>query len=262
MAVHTADTFAVSRQQEGPAMKDLKTTLTKKICAFIPCNVSNTAVIAAFEIMRKLQRLRKTDYASHWKDNLNVAQAHAAALKNSNGYIEDQIRWTDTLYGSSTIQYSGCEIIATYNAFRSVTDHPLSFPAMIREYEQDGMVLSGKFGTSPKAIRDYLERNGFLTEFSTDEKDFDDMGRRCDSLILTMYNDRNDISRQVHTINISKKDREFTAHNVYGNGKVLGPFDSVSDTIAGINRGKARGISLIGISLMPPLSISPEQHFR
>ena len=222
--------------------------LFEKVCAFIPGKINNSTVVSAFEIMRKQQRLLKKDFSSQIKKNKAAVEKHAADMKKSMGFIEDQNKWTDTAYGESTMQYSGCEIFATFNAIWSMLGKSImSLPEMISEYEKDGMVLSGKFGTSPKAISDFLEKHGFKTELTTDEKEFDEVGKRSESLILTMYNDKNDISQEVHTVNISKKDKKYTAHNVYCNGKVLGPFDSVSETIKNINGGKAKGISLIGI---------------
>lgn len=228
--------------------KDTRAKLFEKVCAFIPGKINNATVISAFEVMRKQQRLMKKDFSKHLKKNKESVESHAADIKKHNGYIEDQNKWTDTAYGDSTMQYSGCEVFATFNAIWSMLGKSImSLPEMISEYEKDGMVLSGKFGTSPKAIGDFLEKRGFKTELVTDEKEFDSVGKRSDSLILTMYNDGNDISQEVHTVNISKKDKKYTAHNVYCNGKVLGPFDSVSETIRNINQGKAKGISLIGI---------------
>ena len=147
------------------------------------------------------------------------------------------------------MQYSGCEIFATFNAIYNITGKiKVDLPEMIAAYEKDGMVLSGKFGTAPKAIADFLKKQGFKTKICTDEKLFDEVGKSADSLILTMYNDKDDISKEVHTVNISKAKDGFTAHNVYCNGMVVGPYPSVSQVIKNINNGKAKGISLIGIN--------------
>lgn len=228
--------------------KDTRAKLFEKVCAFIPGKINNATVITAFEVMRKQQRLMKKDFSRHLKKNKEAVRTHAEDIQKHKGFIEDQNKWTDTSYGDSTMQYSGCEVFATFNAIWSILGKTvMSLPEMISEYEKDGMVLSGKFGTSPKAISDFLEKHGFKTELVTNEKEFDDVGKRSDSLILTMYNDKNDISQEVHTVNISKEDKKYTAHNVYCNGKVLGPFSSVSETISNINQGKAKGISLIGI---------------
>ena len=118
---------------------------------------------------------------------------------------------------------------------------------MLPFFEKDGMALNGKFGTSPKALRDFLKSNGFTAAFTAKEADFSAFAAKYPSFIFTMYNDRNDIRKEIHTIHISKKGSMFTAHNVYCNGKVVGPFTSFDELIQNINGGKAKGISLIGI---------------
>lgn len=232
----------------GKAGAGTRNEMFQKICALIPNKVNNETVVSAFEILRRQQKLLKKDFTAHRKKNEESFAKHLAVLEKNKGYVEDQNSYTDMAYGDSTMQYSGCEVFATFNALRNIAGKTvMSLSKMISEYEKDGMVLSGKFGTSPKAIRDFLEKNGYRTEFCMDETLFDEVGKRSDSLILTMYNDRDDISKQVHTINISKEDGRFTAHNAYCNGKVVGPYPTVKELLANLNQGRVRGISLIGI---------------
>ena len=220
----------------------------KKICALIPGKVDNSLVINAFEAMRKQQKLMKKDFSAHLKVNEEAFKKHVDIIKKNKGFVEDQNNFTDMNYGDSTMQYSGCEVFATYNAMYSIDGkNTISLPAMIAEYEKDGMVLSGKFGTSPKAIADFLNKHGYKAELVTEEAKFDNLGKTYQSLILTMYNDGSDISQEVHTVNISKENGQFIAHNVYCNGKVVGPYKSVTEVIKNINGGKAKGISLIGV---------------
>lgn len=56
------------------------------------------------------------------------------------------------------------------------------------------------------------------------------------------------ISKEVHTVNISKEGGRYIAHNVYCNGKVVGSEASVMGLVGKMNGGKAKGISLIGVS--------------
>ena len=239
----------VSSAGEAAVNKNTRNEMFKKVCAVIPTKINNSTVVEAFEMMRKQQKLMKKDFSAKIAGNETAFKKHEAALKNAGGYVEDQNAWTDVSYGESTMQYSGCEIFATFNAIRNIMGKDImSLPKMINSYEKDGMVLSGKFGTAPKAIADFLNNNGFTTKLTTEEKDFDALGKSADSLILTMYNDGSDISQEVHTVNISKDAGKFTAHNVYCNGKVVGPYASVSEVIKNINGGKAKGISLIGIN--------------
>lgn len=221
----------------------------KKICALIPNKIDNATVVNVLDLMRKQQKAVKKDFSVHQAKNEEAFKKHAAVLTKNRGFVEDQNSYTDMAYGDATMQYSGCEIFATYNAIYSITGKPaMSLAKMISEYEKDGMVLSGKFGTAPKAIKDFLDKHGFKTEMTTDEADFDGLGKKFQSLILTMYNDRDDISKEVHTVNISKEDGKYIAHNVYCNGKVVGPEATVKELIAKMNGGRAKGISLIGVS--------------
>ena len=191
------------------------------IFSFIPKRISNGTIVAVYELLRHIQ---------------------------NNGYVEDQNAYIDMPYGKSTMQFSGCEIFAVYNAMRSLLQHPvMDLPELIFYFEKDGMSLNGKFGTSPKALRDFLKSNGFTAAFTAKEADFSAFAAKYPGLIFTMYNDRNDIRKEIHTIHISKKGSMFTAHNVYCNGKVVGPFTSFDELIQNINGGKAKGISLIGI---------------
>lgn len=235
-------------KSEGKVDANTRNEMFKKVCALIPNKVDNNAVVAAFELMRKQQKAAKKSFVENLKKNETAFKVHMDQITKNKGYVEDQNAYTDMAYGDSTMQYSGCEVFATFNAIYNLHGkHLIPLPKMISEYEEDGMVLSGKFGTSPKAISDFLTRHGFTTHLTTKEAEFDSVGKDYQSMILTMYNDKDDISKEVHTVNISKADGKFTAHNVYCNGKVVGPYASVSEVIKNINGGKAKGISLIGI---------------
>lgn len=216
--------------------------------SFIPKKINNKTIITAYEFLRKIQKLGKNSFHKHLDINKEAFSKHLNIISKNNGYIEDQNNYTDMPYGKATMQYSGCEIFAVYNATYSLLKHPImNLPDLISSFEKDGMALGGKFGTSPKALRDFLESHGFKTSFSTKEKEFDTLAASYPSLILTMYNDRNDIRKEIHTVHISKNNGMHTAHNVYCNGMVIGPYPAFSELMENINGGKAKGISLIGI---------------
>ncbi len=216
--------------------------------AFIPKKVNNKTIITVYELLRKFQKLRKAPWQEHLFINQKAFAGHADTILKSNGYIEDQNNYTDMPYGKATMQYSGCEIFAVYNAVYSLLNRPLmNLPELISCFEKDGMAFGGKFGTSPKALRDFLESQEFTTSFSTKEKDFDTLAAAYPSLIFMMYNDKNDIRKEIHTIHISKSNDEYVAHNVYCNGRTVGPFPTFRELIKNINSGKAKGIFLMGI---------------
>lgn len=219
------------------------------IYSLIPTRINNHMVITFYELLCKLQKLIKTDYDNHLISNRLAFPSHLPAIIQHNGYIEDQHHYVDMRYGKTTMQYAGCEIFAVYNAIYSLSGHSLiELPDLIYYFEKDGMTLNGKMGTSPMASVRFLENHHFHTAFTTNEKDFDTLAKACQSLIFTMYNNRNDIRKMVHTIHISKADNMYTAHNVYCNGTVIGPYPTFGELMENIHHGNAKGILLIGIN--------------
>ena len=212
--------------------------------SFIPMRVSNETILNFFEILRKTA---SHEFKGNLEKNTKNFKNHLEEIEKNDGYIENQHLYTDMSYGNKTIDFCGCEIIATYNAIYDLTgNHDMSFPNMIDSYEKDGIVLSGFFGTAPRAIEDYLKKQGFKTISSSNKSEYDIIGEKSDALILTMFNDKNNIMNMVHTINITKKNGAFYVHN-NGHKTHLTKYNSISDLLLRINDGKAKDIFLIGI---------------
>ena len=212
--------------------------------AFIPRKIKNITVLRFFELLRKIQKLcvwTKRYAKKHLQANQNVIANHGRTR-----YIEDQNSYHDMVYGRTKMSYSGCEIIAVYNSLIALSK-PYSLVDLINSFEHDGMVLGARFGTSPRALTDYFIREGYRVLSSTKACDYDDIAGQSDVIIMTMYNDCTDIMKKVHTICISHDDEGYTAHNVYGNGRLVGPYEKVSMLMESINNGLAKGIYMIGI---------------
>jgi len=223
------------------------------IYSLIPEKVNNKVVLFFLELLRKLQIPIKEISKRNLQSNQDNILKHIDIIDIHGGYIEDQNNYTDMKYGKKTIQYSGCEVIAVYNAiFSLVGRHAFYLEDLIKTFENNGMVLTGRFGTSPKALYSFFNKNGFISRFTSKESEFEAVSSESDSIILTFYNDRKDIRNQIHTVSITKENGYYTAHNVYCNGTILGPCSSVTDLIHEINDGKAKGISLIGIKRKSP----------
>lgn len=216
--------------------------------AWIPKRISNNTIIQVYEIFRKFYIFFHRRSKSSIEQIEQELCKHSDFCLNQRKYIEDQNAWSDIRYGKYSMQYSGCEAFATFNAMVSLLgDKADSLAKVIASFEQDGIVLSGKFGTSPKAMSDYLIKQGFSTVMTTKHAKFDSIGEISDSLILTMYNDKHDIRKQIHSIAITKEQNQYFGHNVYCDGRVIGPYGSVTELIKNINHGNAKGIAIIGI---------------
>ena len=80
-------------------------------------------------------------------------------------YINDQNTGpvSQLKFGNRQMYYNGCEIIATYNAMRTL-GKPEDIRDIAYEYEKDGKMLGGEFGTNPYAAQRYFERKGYKVE--------------------------------------------------------------------------------------------------
>lgn len=236
--------------------------------AFIPSKVSNKKVIQCFELLRKQQRFFRVSRNRNEQKNMLALASHRESIRKAHGMIEDQHSYKDVAYGVVNISFSGCEVIALYNTLVFLS-HQASFPLneweedpvinfgqLISRMEEDGIVLTGRAGTSPKALLDYLNQSGFTTEFSWNTEEFDEIAARHDCSILTFYNNGKDFMDQIHTVCITKRAGAagrpsfwYTVHNMYCNGHVPRSAPTVSRLMDQASRGKAKMISLIGVSL-------------
>lgn len=173
-------------------------------------------------------------------------------------YIENQPQWKQVRFGRYTMDYSGCEIIATYNALLSLGETPSEqgIADLIEVYEKKGAVLWGGWGVAPRAIYRYFKERGYDTAMtiSIAPEDIDRIGKDYRTIIITVYNDARDITKQIHTMNVSKTDKNaYVLHNCYrrdGNGGyTMGmPHASLWETIKSLNNGAAMPICIIGIN--------------
>ncbi len=224
----------------------------------IPRIISNRMLLRITQCMRFLQRHGAMFAASH--TDLNIRSLKELIYDNPvmrmSPFIENQRQLTSMYIGLSTMAEAGCEVIAVYNALKAVSidEHPL--PELIEAFEKDGIIRSGKYGVAPMAMRDHLKRLGYKTEITSK---VDKMGEILDKsrvAILTLYNDRENIGEQVHSVCISRSPVSgadfrsgmgYVIHNMYGDGRVLGPYKDMDDIRTGLRGGRTGPISLIGI---------------
>ncbi len=176
-------------------------------------------------------------------ENYTINSANLINHDLKDGYIENQSEFHDMKYGTMPLSYSGCEIIAVYNALNFFND-TVSLPSLIKYFESNGAALGGELGTAPMALVYYFINRRYNIVYSYEQEDFDEIANISAALILTAYNDKNDITKMIHTICITKKNGLFTVHNCSQKPY----YENINDLIreiGGNNNGK--GILLIGI---------------
>lgn len=230
------------------------------IAAWIPRYVSNHILLtgyrllAVFGVPRFIRR-------NHLRENcIRLEQAGWDFWYVPDAYIENQSEWGDIRFGvgrRQSMAYAGCEIIATYNA-RKALGEPASKKLMaelIDAYEARGAALWGAFGAAPTMIAAYFKRNGFAVQTSdgADETAVEEIAENHRVMIATAYNDKNDITAQIHTVCITKnREGKFVLHNAYfrdEKGRFLEsrPYDTLQDAVAHLSRREPQLIYLIGV---------------
>ncbi|MDE6064831.1 MAG: hypothetical protein K2G20_09675 [Lachnospiraceae bacterium] len=215
-------------------------------------------VLSLFTLVKISKKRRKENQAAN-KKVLEAASAEENGFFSPNHFIENQNEWEKVRFGRSTMRYSGCEIMALYNALLDLGNEMTaqSMAELISEFERKGAAIRGKWGCTPKSIYKYLVRRGYQVTMTTSAQPdtINAIGENSRSIIITAYNDRNDIRNMIHTISITKDDLgNYTLHNVYkwtsgrytaynGNNTIK----SLYDAIGAMSQGQAASICVIGI---------------
>lgn len=239
---------------------------------YIPNNVPNDTIVAIMDVFN-CRNVRTCVIKKHLSENVEKIDK----VYQSGEYIENQSLWGDVQYAYTNMKQSGCGIIAIINAFHSLgedlTDEEVA--ELISEFERDGCVRSGTWGTSPLAIVKYFEKNTtYEVEYttSTDSADIEEISDN-DTFIVLVYNDRDDISEQMHYVNIEKiKDEngneKYIVHNAGEfedkdhDGRIeageYNEYDSLEEAIEAVGYDdNSRSIMIIGLT-DPILTDAPE----
>lgn len=233
--------------------------LTAGSCAIthIP-NYCMVKILGLFTLVKISGKRRRENLTANRKV-LEAASAEKNGFFSPNRFIENQSEWESVRFGRSTMKYSGCEIMAVYNALldfgKEMTAQDMA--ELISEFERKGAAICGKWGCSPRSIYKYLVRHGYqVTMTARANPDIlNAIGKSSRSVIITAYNDRNDIRKMIHTISITKNDLgNYILHNAYKriNGQYAAysgdrPIQSLWEAVGAMSQGQAASICAIGI---------------
>ncbi|MDE6387040.1 MAG: hypothetical protein K2L82_04425 [Lachnospiraceae bacterium] len=228
--------------------------------SFIPKYVSNRFFLNVYQMLSTIKVPRMVR-EKNYKLNLEQLCGMNSGLWNSPSvYIENQNEWKNIWFGAGrhhNMSYSGCEIIASFNACKALRGFasPEQMAQLIYDYEMHGAALLGEFGTSPRAIEKYFRHKGFTvsTAYGEDFAEVDRIASSYQVMIATVYNDKDDITKQVHTVCITVvTGTRYVLHNAYlvnkeGTYVESVPYKTVTDAVRHISRYEPKLIYLIGI---------------
>ena len=229
--------------------------------SFIPKYVSNRIFLRIYHFTSLVPVPRKIRDQNYKSNIVQLKNMHWDVWTVQSAYIENQYEWDNIMFGTGkhhNMRYSGCEVIATFNALKALMGKgsPESMAELIREYEMRGAALRGEFGTSPRAIEAYFRKRGFQVTVTDkgDRASLEKVDGQSQVLIAVAYNNANDITQQVHTICITKEaEKGYILHNTYRkdkNGKYIAsaPYATLLEAISNMSRYEPKLIYLIGIA--------------
>lgn len=215
-------------------------------------------ILSLFALVKISKKRRDENQAAN-KKILEAAASEKNGFFSPAHFIENQNEWENVRFGRSTMQYSGCEIIAVYNALLNLGNKMTTqnIAEIISEFEKRGAAMHGKWGCTPQSIYKYFVRLGYRVTMTTDTSPdiINAIGENSHSIIITAYNDRNDIRSMIHTVTITKDRMEnYVLHNAYKrvNRQYAaysknGTLKHLWDAIGVMSQGQAAPICIIGI---------------
>lgn len=219
---------------------------------YVPNHVHDATLLAVFTLL-SMDKVSSTNIASHYQDNLVGWETYSNKYPGD-VYIEHQGDMEDILYyGNHTADYNACEVIAVYNVLVAMNDgtSPTSFPELLANFEGNGIVLGGEFGTDPTALYLYLDSNGYDVDMlygeSVKDSKLERMQSDYDTYILTAYNDADNLGEMIHTVSITTENIDGQVKYVIHNAGDSTQYDSLAEAVNGYNDGTGEPISVIGV---------------
>ena len=116
--------------------------------SFVPQRVSGRTALGFMEFLRAVQPRRAALAEGNLYGNLYAYAKHRERVTRQDGYIEDQENYSDLRYGSVTVSYAGCEVIAVANVLNALRRAGLigdemdrELPHLLYSFEMNGKLL-------------------------------------------------------------------------------------------------------------------------
>ena len=232
--------------------------------------VNDKVTLFTFRFTAAMNFISKKKNELHYEHNLTAWRAYVKS-HGTDRFIEHQNDMTDVFYGAALpfltkalykqgyqqgipAAANACEVIAVYNVTKALNkEHaPIDFPELLQRFEKKGACLAGNIGTSPKSLLQYLQKNGYDAKLvaagKMNELAVDTFSGQYEAFIYTAFNDKNDITKEVHTIAITRgEDGKYYMHNAGTRYKGVG-YASLYEAMTSYRDGNAGFVSLIGVN--------------
>ncbi len=181
----------------------------ERLAGWIPEHISTKFIVLIYIVFDFFCIVRKKKRIENYEHNLKALLSEESPL--SDGFIENQNNWGNVHFGRTTMAFAGCEIMAVYNTFRAlgIKEGPEFLSELISVFEVKGAALQGWMGSSPFAIKKYLDKHGIKSRIVWKEEELSDVN----VAIATIYNDRYNLYSQIHTIAFTKETDGYAVHN-------------------------------------------------
>ena len=176
-------------------------------------DVTNNVLKAYYGVQNWYTNSPSSQSIMNYIDNKNV---DLSSYKN--GYINDQNTGavSKLKFGTNTMDNNGCEIIAVYNAMKTLGNQK-DIRDIAYYFENDGQMLKGEFGTNPYANKRYFEKEGYKVKVVEGEKITEEELPKADAYIVSFWNS-NDVMDALHTVAMRRtKDGKYELFNYRSN---------------------------------------------
>ena len=244
-----------------------KKTWKDRLAALVPRYIPNRLVAGVMGLLQMMRKTSKAKVEENCIQNRSILEeqenvTEKKAFFRPSVFIENQRKWDKVCFGRGyTMAYGGCEIIAAYNALLSLGKElsGSELAELIGRFERKGAVWGGMWGVTPQSLKPYFKKMGYEVKktWSRREKPINRMGEESDTLIVTFYNNGDDVFDGIHTVNISKDaEGKFHVHNDYcyyrdAKGSHIyvshGPYDTLYEAVTKLSGGTAASLCVMGV---------------
>ena len=176
--------------------------LSKKLAKDKRLDDVTNAVLKTHDVKERIKLKSPLSHAMH----ISIATDNYLYNRNvdlsvyKNGYINDQNSGavSKLRLGITEMKNNGCEVIAAYNALK-ILGNPRDIRAIAYNFETDGQMLMGGFGTNPYAVGRYFKKIGYNVKTLEGDEILTKPTPKADAYVISFWNS-DDVRDMLHTV--------------------------------------------------------------